>query len=115
MEGKIDIRLLFKKVISKWYYFVLIGMVILPLAYLYIKLADRVYYVRASILLSSEMENGIRSDKFLKGMDLQGRTWKATVCSEGCLYHPGTWRYTYNTSILIPGWTCQFPGGLDSW
>lgn len=70
MEGKIDIRLLFKKVISKWYYFVLIGMVILPLAYLYIKLADRVYYVRASILLSSEMENGIRSDKFLKGMEL---------------------------------------------
>ena len=70
MEGKIDIKLLAKKVISKWYYFFLTGIIILPLAYLYIKFTDRVYQVRASILLGSEMKNGIRSEKFLKGMEL---------------------------------------------
>jgi capsular exopolysaccharide synthesis family protein len=70
MEGKIDIKLLVKKVFSNWYYFVITGLIFLPLAYLYIKLTDNVYQIRASILLSSDMKSGIRSEKFLKGMEL---------------------------------------------
>lgn len=70
MEGKIDIKLLVKKLFSHWYYFVISGVIFLSLAYLYIKLSDKVYQVRASILLSSDMESGIRSEKFLKGMEL---------------------------------------------
>lgn len=70
MEGKIDIKAVIKKVFSKWYYFAIAGFIILPLAYFYIKLTDNVYRIRASILLGSEIKGGIRSDKFLKGMEL---------------------------------------------
>ena len=70
MEGKIDIRLLVKKILSKWYYFLIAALIILPLAYLYVKLTDNVYQIRASMLLGSETMGGIRSDKFLKGMEL---------------------------------------------
>ena len=70
MEGKIDIRLVVKKIVSKWYYFVIAGLIILPLAYSYVILSDNLYQIRASILLGSEMNGGIRSDKFLKGMEL---------------------------------------------
>lgn len=70
MEGKIDIKAVIKKVFSKWYYFAIAGFIILPLAYFYIKLTDNVYRIRASMLLGSEIKGGIRSDKFLKGMEL---------------------------------------------
>jgi capsular exopolysaccharide synthesis family protein len=70
MEGKIDIKLLVKKLFSNWYYFVIAAVIVLPLAYFYIKLTDNVYHVRASILLSSDMKSGIRSEEFLKGMEL---------------------------------------------
>ena len=69
MEGKIDLKLIFKKVISRWYYFLITGVIIMPLAYLYVKFTDKVYQVRASILLGSELKN-VHSEKFLKGMEL---------------------------------------------
>jgi capsular exopolysaccharide synthesis family protein len=70
MEGKINIKQVIGKVLGKWYYFVIVAMIVLPLAYIYIKLSDKVYHVRASILLSSEMTSGVGSEKFLKGMEL---------------------------------------------
>ena len=70
MEGKINLKQVVGKVLGKWYYFVIVAMIVLPLAYIYIKLSDKVYHVRASILLSSEMQSGVGSEKFLKGMEL---------------------------------------------
>ncbi|MEX1239957.1 MAG: polysaccharide biosynthesis tyrosine autokinase [Cyclobacteriaceae bacterium] len=70
MEGKIDIKLLIKKLFSSWYYFVITALVLLPLAYLYVNFTDNVYQIRASILLASEEKGGTRSEKFLKGMEL---------------------------------------------
>jgi capsular exopolysaccharide synthesis family protein len=70
MEGKIDIKRLFKKIMSHWYFFVIAGVIFLSVAYLYIKLSDNVYRIRASILLSSDITGGTRSEKFLKGMEL---------------------------------------------
>src|SRR5688500_14324917 len=70
MEGKIDIKRLFKKILSHWYFFMIAGVVFVSIAYLYIKRSDNVYQIRASILLSSNMTGGTRSEKFLKGMEL---------------------------------------------
>lgn len=62
--------LVIRKVLSKWYYFLIAGILILPLAWLYTKYTNQVYEVRASILLGNERKNGIPSEKFLKGMEL---------------------------------------------
>src|SRR5687768_703231 len=70
MDGKIDIKALIQKLISKWHYFLLAGLVVVPLAYVYIEFTNRVYHIRASMLLTSETKNGIPSEKFLKGMEL---------------------------------------------
>jgi capsular exopolysaccharide synthesis family protein len=70
MEGKIDIKLLFKKVLSRWYYFLIAVVLLLPPAWLYTKYANPVFQVRASILLSSQNKNGLPAEKFLKGMEL---------------------------------------------
>jgi capsular exopolysaccharide synthesis family protein len=70
MEGKIDIKLLFRKMVAHWYVFLITGVAIVSVAYLYIKFSDNVYQIRASILLSSDMSGGTRSEKFLKGMEL---------------------------------------------
>jgi capsular exopolysaccharide synthesis family protein len=70
MEGKIDIKALFQKLISKWYYFVISLGIIMPLAFAYIKTADNVYLVRASVLANGDVKNGVSNEKFLKGMEL---------------------------------------------
>lgn len=70
MDGKIDIKQVIKKVLAGWYYFLFTAAVILPLAFLHTRLTDKVYQVRASILLGNGKEDGIRSEKFLKGMEL---------------------------------------------
>src|SRR6478736_1786076 len=70
MDGKINIKALVQKLGSKWYYFVITLILVLPLAYLYNEYADRVYQIRASILLNGEVKNGIDNEKFLKGMEL---------------------------------------------
>jgi capsular exopolysaccharide synthesis family protein len=70
MDGKIDIKQVIKKVLAGWYFFVITAIIILPLAYFYLKFTDKVYLIRASILLGSEKQDGIRSEKFLKGMEL---------------------------------------------
>jgi len=70
MEGKIDIKALFQKLVGKWYYFVIALGIMMPLAFAYTKIADNVYLVRASVLANGEVKNGVTNEKFLKGMEL---------------------------------------------
>lgn len=70
MDGKIDIKSLFLKLASRWHYFVITLLIVLPLAYAYTEFANKVYQVQASILLNGQVKNGINSEKFLKGMEL---------------------------------------------
>lgn len=70
MDGKINIRELIQKLISKWHYFVIALLVLVPLAFAYTYFAPSTYLVRASILLNGEVNNGLSSEKFLKGMEL---------------------------------------------
>jgi len=70
MEEKVNIKAIIFKLISKWYYFVITLAITLPLAYVYVEFANRIYQVRASILLDGQMKNGMGDEKFLKGMEL---------------------------------------------
>ena len=70
MDGKINIKAIFLKLVSKWYYFVIAMFVMLPLAYAYMKFSPKQYRVRASLLVKGEENNTMNSDQFLKGMDL---------------------------------------------
>src|SRR5690349_16623551 len=69
-EGKINIKELIQKLVSKWYFFLIAQMILIPLAFAYIYFTDNVFLVRASILLNGEVKNGLSSEKFLKGMEL---------------------------------------------
>jgi len=70
MDGKLNIKQIFRKLISKWYYFLIALIITLPLAYAYIILSTKQYVVKASLLLKSETQTGVDSDDFLKGMNL---------------------------------------------
>lgn len=70
MNEKINIKEILDKLLSKWHYVLITLAVMLPLAGLYIYFAKEVYLVRASILLSGEVKNGLNTEKFLKGMEL---------------------------------------------
>ncbi len=71
MDGKLNIKQIFRKLLSKWYYFLIALMITLPLGYLYIKVAPKQYVVKASMLLKSETQNGMGdADDFMKGMNL---------------------------------------------
>ncbi|HLZ17162.1 MAG TPA: Wzz/FepE/Etk N-terminal domain-containing protein, partial [Cyclobacteriaceae bacterium] len=70
MEEKVNIKAIIQKLISRWYYFLVSLLITVPLAYVYIKFAENIYQVRASILLSGPRKNEMASEKFLKGMEL---------------------------------------------
>ncbi len=70
IHGKINVKELMQKMVSKWYYFVFTLLIFVPLVYAYIYFADNIYLVRASILLNGEVNNGLNSGNFLKGMEL---------------------------------------------
>jgi capsular exopolysaccharide synthesis family protein len=70
MEDKINIKKVFHKLISKWYYFVIAALITMPLAYAYLKIAQPKYQIKASILLKNEKSGGYGADEFLKGMGL---------------------------------------------
>ena len=70
MDGKIDIRAIIRKLISRWYYFLFTLLIVMPLAFVYSEFTDRIYHIRASMLLNNETKNGIQSEEFLKGMKL---------------------------------------------
>ena len=69
MEGKINLKAIILKLLSKWYYFLIAMIIIVPLTYLYLHVTPKQYQVRASLLVKSE-EPAMSTDKFLKGMDL---------------------------------------------
>ncbi|WP_276372005.1 tyrosine-protein kinase [Chryseolinea sp. H1M3-3] len=70
MDGKINIKEIILKLLSKWYYFLIAMFIVIPLAYAYLKFTPKQYQVRASLLLKSEDPNAMSSEQFLKGMDL---------------------------------------------
>jgi capsular exopolysaccharide synthesis family protein len=69
-DKKINLKELIQKLVSKWYFFLIAQLILIPLAFAYIYFADNVFLVRASILLNGEVKNGLSSEKFLKGMEL---------------------------------------------
>jgi len=72
MNGKLDLRALIGKLISRWYIFVIALLVMLPAAWLYLATTDNVYKIRASLLLDSPGQGGMEGEKFMKGMELLG-------------------------------------------
>lgn len=70
MDEKIDIKAAIIKIISKWHYFIIAAVLILPLAYAYTHFATRIYHVQTSILLREEHSPDLTGKDFMKGMDL---------------------------------------------
>jgi len=71
MDGKINIKLILRKLVSRWYFFLLALMVTLPLAYLYLKVTQKKFFVKASLLLKSETQADMTgSGDFMRGMNL---------------------------------------------
>ena len=71
MDGKLNIKHIVRKLLSRWYYFLIALMITLPLAYAYVKLSPKQYVVKASVLLKSETQAGnIDSENLLRGMNL---------------------------------------------
>jgi capsular exopolysaccharide synthesis family protein len=70
MEGKINIRALLQRLVTRWYYFILSMLVIVPIAWLFTEVTDKVYQVRSSILLNNSVKNEAESEKLMKEMDL---------------------------------------------
>jgi len=70
MDGKVNIKAIILKLVSKWYYFLIAMFIVLPLAYAYLKFTPKQFQARASLLVKSEEQNAMNSDQFLKGMDL---------------------------------------------
>jgi capsular exopolysaccharide synthesis family protein len=69
MDGKINLKAIIVRLLSKWYYFLIALLVVIPLAYLYLRITPKQYQVRASLLVKNE-EPAMSTDQFLKGMDL---------------------------------------------
>jgi capsular exopolysaccharide synthesis family protein len=70
MDEKVNVKAIIHSLISKWHYFVFCLIIVLPIAFGYLRSADNIYQVRASILLTGQMKNGMGNEKFLKGMEL---------------------------------------------
>jgi capsular exopolysaccharide synthesis family protein len=72
MNGKLDLRALIGKLISRWYIFGIALLVMLPAAWLYLATTDNIYKIRASLLLDGPAQPGMQGEKFMKGMELLG-------------------------------------------
>lgn len=70
MNEKINIRVLVLKIISRWHHFLVAGVIMFPLGFAYMRYADRIYNIEASLLLKSEPKNDLGGKEFLKGMEL---------------------------------------------
>jgi len=70
MDGKINIKKIFRKLLSRWYYFLIALFITIPLAFVYTTLSPKKYYVKSTLLLKSETQTGMDAEKFLKGMNL---------------------------------------------
>ncbi|MEI9920425.1 MAG: polysaccharide biosynthesis tyrosine autokinase [Bacteroidota bacterium] len=74
MNGKLDLRALIGKLLSRWYIFLIALLVMLPAAWLYLATTDNIYKIKASLLLDSPGQNASQGEKFMKGMELLGST-----------------------------------------
>ncbi|MBT1700334.1 polysaccharide biosynthesis tyrosine autokinase [Fulvivirgaceae bacterium PWU4] len=70
MDEKIDIKHLVRKITNHWWYFLVAVTLLVPLAYLYIKTADEIYSVKASLLIANQEQTAPNTEKFMKGMEL---------------------------------------------
>ncbi|MDH4090064.1 MAG: polysaccharide biosynthesis tyrosine autokinase [Cyclobacteriaceae bacterium] len=68
MDGKMNIKQILQKFLSRWYYFVIALLITTLTAYVYLKFTPRQYFVKASLLLRTEPKPEIGSDSFLKGL-----------------------------------------------
>lgn len=66
----IDLRAIMGRMVSKWYYFVASVFIIMLGAFFYLKKADRIYKVSASLLINKKDQDALQSDKFMKGLGL---------------------------------------------
>lgn len=74
MNGKLDLRALVGKLISRWYVFLIALLVMLPAAWLYLSTTDNIYKIRASLLLDSPGKTGMEGEKFMKEMQMLGKS-----------------------------------------
>jgi capsular exopolysaccharide synthesis family protein len=74
MDDKINLKVLLRKLIARWYYFLIMLLVVLPLTYLFLHWVPEQYAVKATLLLQPESTSSVKSEKFLKGMDLLSST-----------------------------------------
>ncbi|HZY80888.1 MAG TPA: polysaccharide biosynthesis tyrosine autokinase [Cyclobacteriaceae bacterium] len=72
MNGKLDLKALVGKLLSRWYIFLIALLVFVPAAWIYLATTDNIYKVRASLLLDAPGQNGMQGEKFMKGMELLG-------------------------------------------
>ncbi|MBL6448123.1 polysaccharide biosynthesis tyrosine autokinase [Fulvivirga sp. 29W222] len=70
MNDKINIKGIVLYLLSKWHYFIIAAILLLPGAFLYTKYATKIYQIKASILLKSEHRNDLGEKEFMKGMGL---------------------------------------------
>jgi uncharacterized protein involved in exopolysaccharide biosynthesis len=69
-EDTLDLRLLLSKLTAKWYYFFISFMLALALAFVYLRIADRIYLVEATVLLNSQQGNSWRDrEQFIEGLE----------------------------------------------
>lgn len=69
----IDLKAIFRKLLSKWWWFVITVSLSLGLGYAYIKITPKEYLVRAVILMSEKGRDKIgKTEEFLKGSSLLG-------------------------------------------
>ena len=69
---EIDVRIIFRKVVRKWYWFVLSLTLTLGLAIFYLATTQEAYLVESSIQLKDQslIDNGSAHEKFLSGLEL---------------------------------------------
>jgi capsular exopolysaccharide synthesis family protein len=70
-EKKIDLKYLFSRFLSKWYFFLFSLLITLTLAYIYVKLSPRIYAVDATILLETENAGSKATGELLEVFEAQ--------------------------------------------
>lgn len=70
MNGKGNIKKVLRKLLSRWYFFLIALLITIPLAFVYTELSPKKYLVKAALLLKSDAQTGMESEPLLKGMSL---------------------------------------------
>ena len=70
MDEKINIKHILRKLWNHWWYFIIAALICLPIGYLYIQIADEIFLVKASLLVTNEEESTADNERFLRGTEL---------------------------------------------